>query len=195
MLTPTQELEFLGFHLCSVTMRLSIPSEKLRKIQQDAKHLLDQQSVSVREIARFVGKTTVTIRAIPLAPLQYRALQSLMNSVLPLNYIQEDMQEEVSSKYKTVVSLTPASKADLEWWIGLEKAPLGALVCPPDLTITAHSVASDKGWGAALNGQSWTGGLWSSEEATHHINYLELLAAFLAMKSFRKVWQKITVLL
>ena len=35
-LTPTQELEFLGFHLCSVTMTLTIPSEKFRKIQQDA---------------------------------------------------------------------------------------------------------------------------------------------------------------
>ena len=45
--------------------------------------MLDQQSVSVREIARFVGKTTATMKAIPLAPLHYRALQSLMNSVLP----------------------------------------------------------------------------------------------------------------
>ena len=46
ILTPTQELEFLGFHLCSETMRLSIPSEKLRKIQQDPRHMLDQQSMS-----------------------------------------------------------------------------------------------------------------------------------------------------
>ena len=32
ILTPTQELEFLGFRVCSMTMRLSLPSEKLRKI-------------------------------------------------------------------------------------------------------------------------------------------------------------------
>ena len=37
--------------------------------------------------------------------------------------------------------------------------------------------------------------LWSPEEATHHINYLELLAAFLALKAFGKAWQNITVLL
>ena len=48
--------------------------------------MLDQESVSVREIARFVGKITATKRAIPLAELHYRALQMLMNSVLPLNY-------------------------------------------------------------------------------------------------------------
>ena len=191
ILTPTQELEFLGFHLCSVTMRLLIPSEKLRKIQQDARHLRDRESVSVREIARFVGKATATMRAIPLAPLRYRALQLLMNSVLPLNYT----QEEISTKYETVVTLTTATKKDLEWWIDLKKAPLGAPVYHPDPKITIHSDASNKGWGAVLNGQSQTGGLWSPEEATHHINYLELLAAFLAIKAFGKAWQNVTILL
>ena len=164
ILTPTQELEFLGFHLCSVTMRLLIPSEKLRKIQQDARHLQDRESVSVREIARFVGKATATMIANPLTPLHYRALQLLMNSVLPLNYT----QEEISTKYETVVTLTPASKKDLERWIDLKKAPLEAPVYHPDPTITIHSDASNKGWGAVLNGQLQTGGLWPPEEATHY---------------------------
>ena len=38
----------------------------------------------------------------------------------------------------------------------------------------------------ATNGQDQTGGLWSAVESTHHINYLELLAVFLALKSFEK---------
>ena len=74
----------------------------------------------------------------------------------------------------------------------LKKAPLCALVCLLDPTITVHSDASNNDWGAVLNGQSQTGGLWSPEEVTHHI---ELLAAFLAMKAFGKEWQNITVLL
>ena len=49
ILTPTQELEFLGSELCSQTMALSVPSEKLRKIKQDARRLLDQTTVSIRE--------------------------------------------------------------------------------------------------------------------------------------------------
>ena len=49
--------------------------------------------------------------------------------------------------------------------------------------------------GAVLNGQSHTGGVWSPEEATHYINYLELLGAFLAIKAFGKTWYNITVLL
>ena len=38
------------------------------------------------------------------------------------------------------------------------------------LTVTVHSDASNKGWGAVLNGETQTEGLWSPEEATHHIN-------------------------
>jgi len=44
-------------------------------------------------------------------------------------------------------------------------------------------------WGAT-NGREKTSGLWSLEETTHHINYLELLAMllamFLALKTFAK---------
>jgi len=56
ILNPAQELEFLGFRLCSATMLLSIPTEKIPKIQQDTRRILQQASVSMREIARFVGK-------------------------------------------------------------------------------------------------------------------------------------------
>lgn len=45
------------------------------------------------------------------------------------------------------------------------------------------SDASLFGWGAAMDNIS-TGGQWSYEEATNHINYLELLAAYFALKSF-----------
>ena len=65
----------------------------------------------------------------------------------------------------------------------------------PDPTITIHSDESKKGWGAALNGLSLTGGLWSYKQAAHCINYLELLATSLAKKAFEKAWQNVTVLL
>ena len=183
---PTQELEFLGFQVGSISMNLSIPSEKLRKIRQDARRMLDCPQVTVREVARFVGKAVSTLRAIPLAPLHYRALQMLMNSVLPLNYT----LEEVNKKYETFLTLTAACKADLTWWVSLEQSHLGTPVCPPCPTVTVHLDASNR---AVLNGQTQTGGQWSPEEATHYINYLELLAAFLAIKAFGKTWQGVTV--
>ena len=46
-----------------------------------------------------------------------------------------------------------------------------------------NSDASLTGWGASCNGQT-TGGRWSLSESNNHINFLELLAAFLALQSF-----------
>ena len=42
-------------------------------------------------------------------------------------------------------------------------------------------------WGAVLNGQNRTGSIWSVQEQGNHINYLELLATFLALQAFRVV--------
>ena len=46
----------------------------------------------------------------------------------------------------------------------------------------------------AMNGQDQTGVLWSAVESAHRINYLELLAVFLALKSFEKDLSHCTVL-
>ena len=56
-----------------------------------------------------------------------------------------------------------------------------------------ESDASNSGWGAT-NGQDRTGGLWSAVESAHHINYLELLAVFLALKTFAEDLSHRTVL-
>ena len=53
------------------------------KILQDARWLLQHQSVTVQDLARFVGKTTASCKAIWQTPLHYRGIQALMNSVSP----------------------------------------------------------------------------------------------------------------
>ena len=116
------------------------PLREACKIHQDARQMMHQASVSVREIAQFVGKATATMRAIPLAPLHYRALQMQMNSIFPLNY----SQEEISNKYNTVLSLTSASKEDLQWWLTNVTALMGAPVCSPDPSIVVHSDITPK---------------------------------------------------
>ena len=53
-------LEFLGFHVDTVILQLIFPAKKLRKIQQLAQHLIHQPNVLVRDLARFVGKTSAS---------------------------------------------------------------------------------------------------------------------------------------
>ena len=104
--------------------------------------------MSVREIAQFAGKAIATIRASPIAPLHYRALQSLMNSVHPVGYTQKGM----NAKFNTIVQLDPMSKADLLWWQSLDRKLKPIVPTVPSVTI--ESDASNKGWGAVLNGQT-----------------------------------------
>ena len=57
--------------------------EKLRKIQHDARWLLQHQSITLWDLACFMDKTTASSKAVWQAPLHYRGIQALMNSVLP----------------------------------------------------------------------------------------------------------------
>ena len=58
--------------------------------------------------------------------------------------------------------------------------------------MTIESDASNMGWGAC-QGETRTGGQWSKAESLNHINYLELLAAFLAIQCFMKEKSGITI--
>ena len=60
--------------------------------------------------------------------------------------------------------------------------------------MTITSDASNTGWGACLGGTT-TGGTWSAQQMRHHINYLELLAAFLAVQYFLKGESNMTIFL
>ena len=56
------------------------------------------------------------------------------------------------------------------------------------------------GLGSLFGGHNYwgditTGGTWSAQEMMHHINYLELLAAFLAVQCFLKTENNMTILL
>ena len=79
ILSPQQTLEFLGFQVDTVNLKLIFQAEKLRKIQQLAQHLLHQSRVSVRDLARFVGKTSAAICMGYMASPS--AFQNTMNSV------------------------------------------------------------------------------------------------------------------
>ena len=156
-LTPTQKIEFLGFIVNSVFLHLAFPTKKLRKIQQDANSLLRKEVVSVRNLARFVGKTTATVKAIWQAPLHYRALQNMINSIAPPGQSLVNMV----AKFSTTLTLTKEAKNDLTCWTSLNRhmameSPLYPRV--PDMIV--ESDASNTGWGVRC-GEIQTGGRWS----------------------------------
>ena len=190
ILDPSHSLEFLGFSINTVSMEIHLPREKIRKLKQEAWSLLAHKSVTVRDLASFIGKASASSRAIQIAPLHYRALQRMVNAVIP--FLQS--QEEIQRKYSTVLSLTAGAQEDLEWWSNQAAKSCITPIPPRIPALVIESDASNMGWGAACQNER-TKGLWSRKEALHHINYLELLAAFLALKSFMKGMENLVVLL
>ena len=120
LLIPAQCLEFLGFQICSRTLMISVPKEILCKISQNAYRLLHQTTVSVTELTRFVGKAVATVRGISVAPLYYRALQRLINSVPSA----DSFQSAVTEKFSVHLLLSQEVRADLmRWAVSAKEVP------------------------------------------------------------------------
>ena len=72
--------------------------------------------------------------------------------------------------------------SDIKWWITSIPGAYNPL-SHGKTQITLSTDASFNGWGACID-TTTTGSNWTPKERAHDINYLEMLAAFLALKSF-----------
>ena len=63
-LDPSQEIVFLDLAISTTTMQVSLPKEKVARIQQEAKQLQAMSEVSVQKLAMLVGRTTAANQAI-----------------------------------------------------------------------------------------------------------------------------------
>ena len=170
----SQQIDFLGFRIDSLQMTFTLPAEKVKKIKDNCKQALRLKQVTVTDLARIIGTLTATHLAVLPAPLNYRGLQ-----------LQKEESLYHPLSYESVVTLSVASRKDLEWWVANLDRVNGRPIHPPQPTIVIESDASNTGWGASYE-RTRTGGQWSTEELTLHINCKELLAAFLALKTFVK---------
>ena len=153
-LLPTQKMAYLGFLLDSVRMTNSLPPDKLEAIVEDCRRTLVQTHVSVRDMARLIGRMS---QAILPAPLFYRNLQRAKNAAFSR-----------SQSYDAQVHLDQPAKQDILWW--MEEVPKWngkpIVVRPPDLVV--ESDASLLGWGASVDEVATGGPLVSSRETQPH---------------------------
>ena len=173
-LIPSQRTVFLGFTVDSVSLTLSLPTEKLDKILQECSHALSAKHTTIRYLARLIGRMSAATQAVLPAPLFYRRLQRLKNVAFKRN-----------QSYDAKLTLDQAARQDLHWWLTEVTRWNGRPMQPGPPDLTLESDASMLGWGASMLGSA-TGGLWSSTERNLHINVLEMLAGTFAIKTFAK---------
>lgn len=172
ILEPQQEMEFLGFIVNTQNMTLLLPRDKIEKIQKECRLYKNKQQMTVQELEHLIGLLSSTNHAIVQAPMRYRALQRLKNQALTLG-----------KAWHSIVRLDQPSVQDLNFWIREVQYQNWKPIFLPAAKMVIYSDASTQGWGARCR-DTRTGGPWTMEERRHHINYLEMMAAFLALQTF-----------
>ena len=161
---PTQLIEFLGFLVDSLAMKLSLPESRVHQIQEH----FGKRMTTPRQLARLTGMLTASIPAVLQAPLHYRALERLRNRSLRNNW------------YDQQVVINVESRQDLLWWIYHFPLHNGKSLATLVADVLITSDASTVGWLATCQNRH-AGDPRSKEEKKAHINFLELKGAFLGL--------------
>ena len=176
VLVPSSTMEFLGFLANSVDMTLTLPEEKAKSLVTLCSDTLRSERLTLRELARVIGKLKATAPAFTHAPLQTRYLQQILVKAV-----------SQGRPYAFQVHLDEKARLELQWWssnITIQKGKPLSLE-PPQLVISTDG-AKTGGWGAECNGQG-TGGPWTWEEDSYHINEQEMVAARNGLMTFTKI--------
>ena len=102
VLTPVQEIEFLGLTINSVTLVLSLNKTKIQKVVSECQKLLKNPQTSILELTRLIGLLTSTIQAVLPARLNCRFLQIQQISSLSenLSYLDKIVNENSKIELK-----------------------------------------------------------------------------------------------
>ena len=170
-LTPTQKLDFLGYHF-DLEKGLVFPTSKnLEKLQTKIEKINKSHMISARGLMSLIGTLVSLEKTVPLGKIHLRPIQWYLKRYW--NYTQS-LDKMIPVKKDLLQSLKWWSQANL-----LKGSPLH----PLESTLSLFTDASEKGWGAHL-GKDKISGIWSNKEQSLHINVLELKAVFLALKAF-----------
>ena len=161
--------EFVDYHHFKITVKL--PPSKAAKVKSACQNLVLNCNPIIREVAQVIGLIVSNLPAVQYAQLHYRTLESEKIHALKVN----------AENYEFTMTLSQMAKTELTWWIeNIDMASRPIMFGNPEITITTD--ASNLGWGAVCNGTK-TGGPWGKDEADFHINYLEMKAVLLGLKS------------
>ena len=171
-LTPQNRITYLGFVLNSIDMSVRPSDEKVTSLRAQLDAVLKQNNISLRVLAELIGKFNALTPGNRYGTVFCKRLEIQKTASL----------KQVSGDYDSLIFITAEMREDISWWRhNANKYPV--LLSPHLPAITITTDASNTGWDGISDGVV-TGGLWSKDEQSLHINCLELKAALLSIKAF-----------
>ena len=83
---PRQQIIFLGFLLCSVTMTVRLPPKRRQEIIRFCSQMLLKNRVTIRKFSQLIGKLVATQQGVEYAPLFYKPLEKVIEHELKKHY-------------------------------------------------------------------------------------------------------------
>lgn len=171
VLLPTKKLQHLGLIIDTDNMIVSLPEDKILNIQTICNKLAMKKIESIRNVAKVIGSIVACFPATTVGQLHYRNLEFEKDSALKVH----------KGNFDAMMDVTNSMKQDLLWWVHNAPSQSKPIIQRnPDITLTSD--ASNLGWGGTCESDRF-GGRWNEIEMVQHINYLELLGAFLVMQA------------
>ncbi|KAL0199690.1 hypothetical protein M9458_002877, partial [Cirrhinus mrigala] len=173
-LIPSQEIEYLGLRIDSVEYRAMLSERRIMAFYQCLARFRVGNMVSFRTCLRLLGMMASSLSVVPLGLLKMRSFQHWVAArhLCPRRHLARK------------VRITTACVMALHQWRNPCVFRTGVLLGSVSLRKVVTTDASLTGWGAVFQGRS-INGRWTPQFRRLHINMLELMAVFLALKHFR----------
>ena len=175
-LTPTHQLEFLGFVINSIDMTITLTDSKQQKLCMTLRKVLrfPHRKITIKLLAQLIGQMIATLPACDEGFLHYRFLERF--KILSLRS---------HGSWKAKVKLSRTCLAELSWWYHTMNTgcPSKSIV-PTKFDTPFYSDASKLAWGAVALGAN-ANGPFSFKQQSLSINTRELLAIYFGVYSLQ----------
>ncbi len=171
--TPTQQVKYLGFIIDSITMTLSLPDDKVKRLRQAVKKALRElqngRRLTVRIAAKTIGFVVSALPATVYGKAHYRQLE----------FAKLDQLQTQGFNFDAPFTWPESCREDLLWWASPQNI-FAATFQVQEHTTTLTTDASLTGWGA-IWGDHEVHGAWENDD--RRIDELELRAVLQAIET------------
>jgi len=187
MLVPSQDFVYIGVRFLTLLGVMVPPDDRILKIFSAAQHLL-QGPVTAKRFLSLLGLLGSAEKQVPTGRLHLRPLQVCLRAQFSMGVHQ--LSHLVS------VANYPAAIQALHWWSDRDNLMVGQPLGPFVGDHTLYTDASMTQWGAHDDTTTFqVSGVWSLQDKSQSINFLELKAVLLALRSAPLSWQSLKLLI
>ncbi|KAI2646369.1 Transposon Ty3-G Gag-Pol polyprotein [Labeo rohita] len=173
VLSPLQRTTYLGVVWDSTTMQARLSPARIESILTAVKRVKEGLSLTVKQFQQLLGLMAAASNVIPFGLLYMR----------PLQWWLKTKEFSLRGNPLRMIRVTRRCLRALDMWRKPWFLSQGPVLGAPCRRVTLATDASLTGWGAVMSGHP-ARGLWSGRQLTWHINCLEMLAVFRALKHF-----------